>query len=97
MMRYELSLGPGRPVTVLLPAGGPDEFAPLEVKGHPSDVAEVEDRLFFSHGIDGRMIERATTPVDLDVAMCGHYLRGLSPRRISGAEILARYVRKDVR
>ena len=97
MMRYRLSLGPGRSVQVDLPSDDPDGFAALKVTGHPLDVETVEELLYASVGIDGRFIEARTTPVDLDVAMKGPYLIGCEPVRLDGDEVLARYVRKEVR
>jgi hypothetical protein len=94
MMRYRVTLGPKRIVYVVLRSDHPDGFAPIELEGHPTDVEAVKQRLFVSHGIDGHLIEEKTTPVDLDVAMKGKWLRECSPERLEGDEILARYVRK---
>lgn len=97
MIRFEVALSPQRIVTVALAASDPDEKATVEFDGHPDDVDTVRDLVFASHGIDGRLIEERTTPVDLDVAMSGRWLRELGPKRLEGDEILARYVRQDVR
>lgn len=96
-MRYRLSLGPGRDVEVELPTDDPDGYATLKVTGHPLDVESLEELLYASVGIDGRFIEKRTTPVDLDVAMKGPYLLGCEPVRLEGDEVLEGYVRKEVR
>lgn len=94
MIEYLVSLAPGggRDVRVTLDADHPDRWAPIVCEGHPADVLMVEELLFASHGIDGRLIGRDTTPVDLDVAMKGRWLREYATR-LAGEEILARYVR----
>ncbi|MEQ9503517.1 MAG: hypothetical protein RIT81_42070 [Deltaproteobacteria bacterium] len=93
MIRYRVSLSEQRVVIVSLDSDDPDKHATIELEGHPSDVAQVRHMLDFSNGIDGRLIEERTTPVDLDVAMHGKWLRDYA-ERLEGEEILARYVRR---
>lgn len=97
MMRYKVSLGPGREVEVVLAAAGPDDFAPVQMNGHPADILMVEELLYMSHGVDGRLITKKTTPVDLTVAMKGKWLRAYDPICLEGEEIVRGYVHQDVR
>ncbi len=97
MMHYKIYLGPCRYVHVRLPVDDPDGFAPLRFEGNPIDVAHIEDLLLASAGIDGRSIEHVTTPIDLDIAMNGRWLRSYASVRLEGAEVVTGYVHRDVR
>ncbi len=96
MMRYRVELGPRRVVFVVLDQSDPDGYAEVTFEGHPDDVDSVKDRLSMSHGIDGRLIEARTTPMDLDVAMRGKWL-GPIAERVAGEDVVARYERKPVK
>lgn len=95
-MRYRVELSPRRVVFVVLDQDDPDGYADVAFEGHPDDVASVKDRLDMSHGIDGRLIEERTTPMDLDVAMRGRWLGPIAIRE-AGEDVLARYVRRPVK
>ena len=97
MMHYRIYLGPARYVHVRLGSSDPDGYAPLKYDGDPYDVAMIEDLLLASAGIDGRSIEPVTTPIDLEIAMKGRWLRRYATVRLEGAQVVHGYVHRDVR
>lgn len=97
MVRYRL-LVPARPIDppnkpraevfITLDAGARDQDAELRFEGDPRWLEPLKERLFMSYGFRARMIEEVTSPMDLDAALKGEFMRPYQAELVSGEAVL---------
>lgn len=90
MMRFRLTVSPMRYVHVSVDSKDPDRSADVRYEGDPVPISEVRERLMRTQGMDGRLLEPKTTPLDLWAAMSKPMMKPYAPECLEGQDLLAK-------